>query len=247
MRAATVAYTASKAISAAKAASSSEMDEGIDAVAIAKKLTESKSGPKVLAAHGSEKGDRYELHAHMPGEKHEWHAIVKTHQKGTPTKNEYGGYSAQTIGTPKYVASKWKQKTQTKLNESEGATGPFSTSMQEVKHKGKVIGHTYKASNGEYGWHHNAQDFGAVGADTREEAEEGLHQDHSDYLHSKGRKGLSESVEDIGHKKAVSKLKKYASENYLGADQVSKDKSGTLTVPEQFLTFHQTSNKCIRC
>ena len=54
------------------------------------------------------KGDRYELHAHNPGHKSEWHSIVKTHQGGKSLQNQWGGYSGVKVGAPKYIAGKWK-------------------------------------------------------------------------------------------------------------------------------------------
>jgi len=70
---------------------------------------------KVIASYepkrkdGHFKGEKFEVHAHNVGHKSEWHSIIKTHQRGKSTTNEWGGHSPVNVGSPKHIARKWSQ------------------------------------------------------------------------------------------------------------------------------------------
>jgi hypothetical protein len=66
----------------------------------------------VMNQRGGE--DQYELHHHGHG-KTAWHSIIKTHQDGKPTMNEYGGHSPVHVGSEKYVKRHWNNIKSQKL------------------------------------------------------------------------------------------------------------------------------------
>ena len=73
---------------------------------------------KVVGVKGHESGDRYEMRTHAPGEHHEWSSIVKTHQKGQPTKNEYGGHSPLKVGKTAYIKKHFSKLSEEHLDEA---------------------------------------------------------------------------------------------------------------------------------
>ena len=73
---------------------------------------------KVVAVKGHESGDRYEMRTHNAGHKHgEWSAIVKTHQKGQSTKNEYGGHSPLKVGKTAYIKKHFSKLSEEQIDE----------------------------------------------------------------------------------------------------------------------------------
>lgn len=70
--------------------------------------TELDEAKTVVGSKSFDNGDRYEMHVHAKGEKHEWASIIKTHQKGESLKNEHGGYTPYRTGKTDYINKHFK-------------------------------------------------------------------------------------------------------------------------------------------
>jgi hypothetical protein len=76
--------------------------------AVVKEETELAEAKTVVGSKSFDNGDRYEMHVHAKGEKHEWASIIKTHQKGESLKNEHGGYTPYKTGKTDYINRHFK-------------------------------------------------------------------------------------------------------------------------------------------
>lgn len=157
---------------------------------------------KVTGVKGSETGDRYEMRTHAPGEHHEWSSIVKTHQGGKSTQNQWGGHSPLRTGKTGYV-KKHFDKLEEKLTKKMKASDVISDFVHsdDPKFKGKSKKERMKMALGAY---------------------YGMHPEKS--------KNLEEGMAPVKKSYAMKKMKKKVSTQVKQGLGVGKEKTKTILV-----------------